>query len=166
MDLSKKPIIGIITIVSFLYIVLLLFSYLQAAALSAPPCSAGEPCPHKQQLDFLLSAIPLFISLAVLVGALTYYFMLGKIEGKEKSLRKNTDILLKFLNADEKKAVNKLIEGNGRVLQAEISRLPGMNKVKSHRVIQRLIDRGVIEKESFGKTNIVKFTKEIQEGLL
>jgi len=41
-----------------------------------------------------------------------------------------------------------------------------MGKVKSHRVVQRLIGRGVIERDKLGKTNIVRFTKEIKEGLL
>ena len=61
--------------------------------------------------------------------------------------------------------VNLLVESNGKVLQAEVTRLPGMSKVKSHRVVQKLIDRGVIEKESIGKTNVLKFSKEIKEGL-
>ncbi len=32
-------------------------------------------------------------------------------------------------------------------------------------VVQKLIERGVIEKETVGKTNILRFTKEIKEGL-
>ncbi len=129
-------------------------------------CGLEQPCPHEQQLNTLYTVIPLLVSLAVAVGAGIYYLMIGKVERKEKSLKKNTDILLRFLNPDEKKLVNALIENNGKVLQAEITRLPGMSKLKSHRVIQRLIDRGVIEKETLGKTNVVRFTKEIKEGLL
>jgi len=41
-----------------------------------------------------------------------------------------------------------------------------MSKLKSHRVVQKLVDKGVIESEKVGKTNVVKFTKGIKEGLL
>jgi uncharacterized membrane protein len=100
------------------------------------------------------------------VGAGGYYLMASRIESKNVSLKKNTEILLKFLNEDEKKLVNALIESKGKVLQAEITRLPGMTKLKSHRVVQKLLDKGVIEKEQVGKTNIIKFSKEIREGLI
>ncbi len=91
--------------------------------------------------------------------------MSTKVETKQESLAKNTEIILRFLNTDEKKLVNALIENSGKVLQAEITRLPEMSKVKSHRVVQKLIERGVIKKETVGKTNIIRFTKEIKEGL-
>lgn len=167
MDSTKKQIIGIIALVAFLYAVFTVNTLL--ANVSNPqfcPSAGTEACPHKQELDFLIAAIPLIASIAVIVGAATYYLMAGRIEGKEKTLKKNSEVLLRFLSADEKKLVNALIESHGKVLQAEISRLPGMSKLKSHRVIQRLIDRGVIEKDRIGKTNIVRFTKEIREGLV
>ena len=129
-------------------------------------CSlTNEECPHEQQLQFITKIMPLLVSAGIAIGAGTYYFMSGRIENKEKALHKNTELLLKFLNEDERKIVDKLIEGKGKIVQAEITRLPGMNKVKVHRTVQRLIDRNVIESERLGKTNQLKFNKEIMEGL-
>lgn len=167
MDSNKKLIVGLVALVAFLYVVFSV-SLLWANVSDQSVCVAAgtEECPHKQELDFLLSAIPVIACIAVIAGAGTYYLMAGKVESKEKSLKNNSEVLLKFLSQDESKLVNALIESNGKVLQAEITRLPGMTKLKSHRVIQRLIDRQVIEKDRVGKTNIVRFTKEIREGLL
>lgn len=163
--LNKKIILGIIIVVSFLGFIFSLMAYFNSVS-QGQQCSVTGECPHEEQVELLTVLIPILASIGVGIGAGTYYFMSSKIEEKEKSLKKNTDILLKFLNPDERKLVNQLIEGKGKVLQAEITRLPGMTKVKSHRVIQKLIDRGVIESEQLGKTRIVRFSKEIKEGLL
>jgi len=167
MNANKKLIIGLIIVVAFLYIVFTLDA-LYIGATDSSVCNAvgTDACPHQEQIDFLVGAIPVIVCIAVIVGAVTYYFMAGKVQTKENNLKKNTEVLLKFLSSDEKKLVNALIENNGKVLQAEVTRLPGMNKVKTHRVTQKLIERGVIEKSSLGKTNVVQFTKEIKEGLL
>jgi len=162
---DKRVIIGIIVIVSFIVLAFNIFPFLGLTG-HTEECSLLEGCPHEEELNFLEAALPIIISISLLIGAGVYYFMGQKVELKEKSARKSADIVTKFLNADEKKLVNLLVENNGKVLQAEVSRLPGMSKLKSHRVVQKLIDRGVIEKEKIGKTNIVKFSAEIREGLL
>ena len=166
MDQKKKLIIGMVIIVALFYVVFTVNSLMVGAAEGVCEVSETAHCHHQDQLDFLMGALPLIISIAVVAGAGIYYFMAGKIEKKVEIVKSNTEIILKFLNPDERKLVNLLMENKGKVLQAELTRLPGMSKVKSHRVIQKLIDRGVIEKETLGKTNIVRFTKEIQEGLL
>ncbi|MBI2598486.1 MAG: hypothetical protein HYW50_04790 [Candidatus Diapherotrites archaeon] len=161
---NKKLLIGFVIIVSFLYLV---FNVSKMAGVGVNPaqCDAIEGCPHEAQLNILLSSLPLLLSFALVVGAATYYFMAGKVESKEQSLKKNTEIILKFLSEDEKKLVNLLVENRGKILQSEATRLPEMNKVKSHRVVQKLLDKGVLEKEQVGKTNVLKFSKEIKEGL-
>jgi len=167
MDKNKKLVIGIVALVAFLYVVSNVSTLLiNTVDSDICPAAGTENCAHKQELDFLISVLPLIASIAVVIGALIYYLMSERMESKEKSLKNNTEILLRFLNEDEKKLVNALIESDGKVLQAEITRLPGMTKVKSHRIVQRLLDRGVIEKDQVGKTNIIRFTKEIKEGLL
>jgi uncharacterized membrane protein len=75
-------------------------------------------------------------------------------------------VLLGLLNKDERKAVERLVAGRGQALQAELTRLPEMNKVKSHRIIQRLRERGVLTIERHGKTNIIRLNDEMRDGLL
>lgn len=167
MNSNKKLIIGIIALVAFMFFVFQLIPFLGLTDIAeACPAHMTEECPHAQQLSFLETALPLLVTLGVIVGAGMYYLMGSKIESKEKSLKNNTDILLRFLNPDERKLMDLLIENNGKVLQAEVTRLPEMTKVKSHRIVRRLLDRGVIESERIGKTNVIKFSKEIKEGLI
>lgn len=169
MNSNKKSIIAIIATVAFMFFVfqLLPFFGLTEHEESCPWApDADAECPHQQQLAFLESALPLLITIGVIVGAGVYYLMSSRIESKQKSLKKNANILLKFLNHDERKLVDLLIENNGKILQAEVTRLPEMTKVKSHRIVQRLLDRNVIESEKIGKTNVIRFSKEIKEGLL
>lgn len=167
MNKNKKLVIAIIALVAFLYVVFSLNALLaNTTNVEFCPITATVECPHMQQLNFLIAALPLIVSIAVIAGAATYYLMAEKIETKQQTIKSNTAMLLKFLNPEERKLVNLLIENNGKALQAELTRLPGMGKLKSHRVVQKLIDRGVIEKETLGKTNIVRFSKEIREGLL
>ena len=167
MNSNKKIILGILILVSFIFIVS------HGVQLLFPPQQHTEDCvnelgicPYEKQAENLVQVIPLLISMAVLVGAGTYYLMSGKVETKQKALKNNIEVLLQFLDKDEQTLVNKLIEGKGQALQAEVSRLPGMTRLKSHRVILKLMDKGVIEKQELGKTNIIKFKKELKEGLI
>jgi len=165
MDKNKKIIIAIVILIAFLYIVFSIGDLVSHA--NSDTCSVVVGlCPHEEQLDFLVTAIPIMVSIAIIVGALIYYLMAERVETKQKGLVKNTEVLLKFLSSDERKLVNLLMENNGKILQAEVTRLPGMSKLKSHRVVQKLIDKEVIGKEKIGKTNIIRFTKEIKDGLL
>ncbi|MEM4756328.1 MAG: hypothetical protein QW594_04310 [Candidatus Woesearchaeota archaeon] len=45
----------------------------------------------------------------------------------------------------------------GKVQQIEITYLQGFTKVKAHRILEKLLQRGVITKETLGKVNLIKF---------
>jgi uncharacterized membrane protein len=164
-DLSnKKTIAGLIILVC---IVALIFYSPNIVSLTNPTvCTIDGVCQHEERVHLLTELIPVFISIGILIGVAVFFFMSSRLETKEKDLTKVTDTLVQFLNKDEKLVVQKLIENDGKVLQAEISRIEGLGKVKSHRIIQRLVDRGVIETEGFGKTNIIKLNKGIKDVLL
>ncbi len=170
MNPNLKIIAGIMLVAGFLSLVL--FSApLLGFELGPERCEVDAQgnvisCPHEKQVQDLQAVLPFIVSVALVVGAGTYYLMSSKLETKSVSLKKNTEILLKLLNADERKVIQALLENHGKALQSEITRLPEMSKVKSHRVIQKLIDRGVLQKEEYGKTNRIKFAPEIQEGLI
>jgi len=113
-----------------------------------------------------LKLAPFLIIVSIVAGAGTYAFMSERIEGKVLSLKRNTELILKFLNEDERKVVQKLIENNGKALQAEITRLDGMSKLRTHRAVRKLLSKNIVEIEKYGKTNVIKFSKEIKEGLI
>lgn len=108
------------------------------------------------------------ISLAAIgfaVGASTYYFMSNRVENTQIVARKSGEVLLRFLSDDEEAIVRSLIDKKGSMLQAEVSRLPRQNKVKTHRILKRLADKQIIVLEQYGKTNSVTLLPEIREAL-
>lgn len=76
------------------------------------------------------------------------------------------DIVLKFLNPSERKVVGALIRKRGEMMQAEISRMDGMNKLRTHRATKDLERKGIIVREGHGKTNRIILADDIKEVLL
>ena len=90
--------------------------------------------------------------------------------GKEP-IAYNTDksskiLFLKFLNYGENQVIKKLIENSGTILQSEISRMPNMGKVRTHRIITDLKKKEIITIEKYGKTNRINLTGEAKNILL
>jgi uncharacterized membrane protein len=72
----------------------------------------------------------------------------------EEALRKaRADAAIQVLTEDEKKIVEALIAVGGTMLQKEISWKTGYSRVKTHRVLVRLIGRGVVSAEKYYNTN-------------
>jgi len=164
-DLSNKRTIG--GLILLICIIAIVFYSPNIVELTNPTvCTIDGVCQHEERVHLLTELIPVFISIGIVIGVVVFFFMASRLEKKQKDLQKVTEALVQFLSKDEKLVVKKILEGDGKVLQAEVSRLEGLGKVKSHRVLQRLLDRGVIEKESFGKTNIIKLNKDIKEILI
>ncbi|MDD5147915.1 MAG: super-infection exclusion protein B [Candidatus ainarchaeum sp.] len=161
---SKKTIAGIIALICVIAII----AYLPPLIISANPdtCTVNGICQHEQRLNLLIDLVPVFILAGIVLGAVIFFFMSAKLDNKQKDIQKATETLVQFLNRDEKTVVRKILENNGRVFQSEISRIEGIGKLKSHRILQRLSDRKVIEIEKHGKTNIIKLAKNIQEFLI
>jgi hypothetical protein len=108
---------------------------------------------------------PLLAFIGVLVGSLVYYFMSDRIVHKSELMKQNTKIILNFLTSEEKKVVETLLENDGKVQQYELSHLPNLNKLKTHRILLNLEQKGVIHKEKLGKINKIVLNKELFEVL-
>lgn len=66
-----------------------------------------------------------------------------------------------FLNKEEKEIIKYLVEKKGETTQAEISRLPGLNRVKAYRSVQKMQQKKLIEVVSHGKVRKIKLRKDI-----
>ncbi len=66
--------------------------------------------------------------------------------------------VLKVLPKDERTIVKILLDNNNRIEQNYLVVMSGSSKVKISRVLQKLEQRGVIEKKSMGNTNLVVLT--------
>lgn len=161
---NRRAIAGAVILVCIISIVLYLPTILKE--LNPTTCVVNGVCQHEQRLELLNQLVPVFILSGVVIGAMVFFFMTTKLENKKKELENVTQALVQFLNKDEKAVVQKILENGGKVMQSEISRIEGVGKLKSHRILQRLSDRGVIEIEKHGKTNIVKLKKNIGEVLV
>ncbi|VVB75244.1 Uncharacterised protein [uncultured archaeon] len=161
---NKRTIAGAIVLICI--IALVIYSPTIIHYTNPSVCTVNGVCEHEQRLILLEDLIPLFILIGVAIGAVVFFFMSSRIEGTKQDMKKVTDALIQFLGKDEKQVVQKLLENHGKILQAEVSRIEGIGKLKSHRIIRRLADRGVIEIEGFGKTNIIKLAKGINEVLI
>jgi len=90
----------------------------------------------------------------------------GNPAAKEGAEKTDNSAVLKFFSASERRIIEKLIENNGTVLQAEISRMDGMNKLKTHRTIKDLERKGIITTEGFGKTNRILLVGDVRDILM
>ncbi len=164
-DLSnKRTIAGVIVLICLLGLIFYLPNILSET--TPDICIIDGVCQHEQRIDLLNQMVPVFILSGVVIGAVVFFFMTSKLEDKKKDIGKVTQTLIQFLNKDEKKIVEKILENNGKAFQSEISRIEGIGKLKSHRILLRLSDRNVIEIEKHGKTNIIKLKKNIKEVLV
>lgn len=109
--------------------------------------------------------LPFIALIGLLVGTVVYYVMSDKVIQQERSLKKNTKIILNFLTTQEKKVIETLMEKGGKVQQYELSHLPNLNKVKTHRILVNLEQKGVIHKEKLGKVNRIVLNKELYDVL-
>jgi len=108
---------------------------------------------------------PFIAFIGLLVGTIVYYIMSDKVIHQEQSLKKNTKIILNFLTGQERKVIETLLENDGKVQQYELSHLPNLNKVKTHRILFNLEQKGVIRKERLGKINKIVLNKELFDVL-
>jgi len=115
-------------------------------------------CPHVISHNFIW----LFIILAVIfVGSLIYYLLSLKISAKEGIINKNIEILHTILDSEEEKVLNKLGANKGEIEQSKISQM--FDKIKAHRVIKKLKQKGIIEISKSGKKNKIKLNKELKK---
>ncbi|MEM4638074.1 MAG: hypothetical protein QXK76_03590 [Candidatus Woesearchaeota archaeon] len=174
--MNKKIVIGVISI-SFILLIFSIILYAQKThelrkvdPLELESMSQSEiiqyiyekQSENKMPLYYL---IPIFAFFGLVVGATIYHIMSSDIEKKEKTIQKNNQIILKLLTGEERNVVNTLVEQGGKVRQYELSHLPNLNKVKTHRIILKLEQKGIIEKQRLGKINNIVLDKELYEFL-
>jgi hypothetical protein len=105
--------------------------------------------------------IPIFAFFGLVVGALTYFLLSNDLEKKEAALEYNGAVILQLLGQDERKAVERIVELGGSTHQVEITYLPGFTKVKAHRVVESLVAKAILEKETRGKMRLLKLHPEL-----
>lgn len=73
------------------------------------------------------------------------------------------NVTLSLLSADEKKIIELLAKSGGQMMQKDISYELKLNRVKTHRVLVGLIERGVITAEKHFNTNMITLADWLSE---
>ncbi|HZY46465.1 MAG TPA: hypothetical protein VFE96_01595 [Candidatus Bathyarchaeia archaeon] len=112
----------------------------------------------------------LFLStiLASVVGII-YFLVLPEIKnyygpGNGNS-RENTAMVLKTLKPEERSIVNVLDAHGGVYLQKYITKEAGLSRLKTHRIVAALSERGIVEVEKHDNTNQVRLVKWFHDGM-
>jgi uncharacterized membrane protein len=112
----------------------------------------------------------LFLStaLASMVGVI-YFLVLPEIKnyyhtsgnGKDN----NASLVLKTLKPDERSIVSVLDQHGGTYLQKHITKEAGLSRLKTHRVVAALSERGIVIVEKYANTNQVSLVKWFHDGM-
>jgi uncharacterized membrane protein len=63
------------------------------------------------------------------------------------------EVLLKTMTAEEQKVLNVLIAHEGKYLQKYVAKEAGFSRLKTHRIVARFAQRGIVTVKEFGNTN-------------
>ena len=66
------------------------------------------------------------------------------------------NIVMRVAKPDERAALEVLRDSGGFCLQKDITYKTGLSKLKTHRIVARLAERGIIEVRKVGKTNEIR----------
>lgn len=110
-------------------------------------------------LSTILASVTGIIYFLVLPEIKQYYTP-GNSNGKE-----NTAMVLKTLKPDERKVVSVLDAHGGAYLQKYITKESGLSRLKTHRLVATLSERGIVQVEKHGNTNQVTLAEWFYEGL-
>jgi uncharacterized membrane protein len=112
----------------------------------------------------------LFLStvLASVVGVI-YFLVLPEMKTyyspRNGNGRENTAMVLKTLKPEERSIVNVLDVHGGTYLQKYITKEAGISRLKTHRVVAALSERGIVQVEKYGNTNQVRLAKWFHDGM-
>lgn len=63
------------------------------------------------------------------------------------------DVIMRILKPEELRVINVIRDAGGMIRQSDITRHTNFSRLKVHRIIARLAERGIIRVERSGKTN-------------
>jgi len=78
------------------------------------------------------------------------------------------ELVARLIDPKEMAVIDRLIEKPKGIPQAEVVDMPGMTKLKAHRVVERLRQKGIVTVQKTGKTNLIKLdtrTRSLLSGL-
>lgn len=125
----------------------------------------GGFSPNLTILIPLSSLIFLFTVLASMVGVI-YFLVLPEMKNYTSGDGKDvTSTVLRTLRPEERKVVSVLDAHGGTYLQKYVTKEAGLSRLKTHRVVATLSERGIVVVEKRGNTNEVSLVKWFHDGM-
>ena len=158
MDNRLKIILGIVVVSIFIFLTtVLVFVY----ALSPNPQSIPSFLyPFMEYHIQFMVAMGIF---GILSGVLGYSLMKQTIEQQKKVVKTNTDIIFKFLAKEDREVLRLLLEKGGMTTQSEIAKANNMSRLRAHRAVRKLEERGIVHVERHGKINMIRLVDELRQ---
>ncbi len=75
----------------------------------------------------------------------------------------NCEVLLKTMTPEEQKVMSVLIAHNGKYLQKYVGKEAGLSRLKTHRIVARFAQRGIITVKEFGNTNEILISDWVRQ---
>jgi len=87
----------------------------------------------------------------------------GKVKDNESatavsSVSNNCDVLLKTMTPEEQKVLSVLVAHQGKYLQKYVGKEAGLSRLKTHRIVARFAQRGIVTVKEFGNTNEIQLS--------
>jgi hypothetical protein len=113
-----------------------------------------------------LSSLLLLSTVLVSMVGVIYFLVLPEMKNYVTGDGKDTiSVVLRTLKPEERKVVNVLYAHGGTYLQKFITKETGLSKLKTHRVVAALSERGIVHVEKRRNTNEVSLVKWFQDGM-
>jgi len=157
MDIRREIVLGLIVVSVFIFLItVLVFVYALA--------SGGERVPEILQ-PFLKYHIQFMVVMGLFgvgSGLIVYSILNATLEKQKRIVQTNLGIIMKFLSPEEREVVRLMGDKEGMTTQSEMAKLPGMTRLKAHRIVKKLEYRGIVHVEKYGKINIVRLVEELK----
>jgi len=127
----------------------------------------GGFSPNLTILIPLSSLLFLFTLLASVVGII-YFLVLPEMKNYVSGTgggKEGVSVVLRTLKPEERKVVGVLDVHGGSYLQKYITKEAGLSRLKTHRVVAALSERGIVLVEHRGNTNEVTLAKWFHDGM-
>ncbi len=76
------------------------------------------------------------------------------------------EVLLKTMTPEEQKVLNVLISHQGKYLQKYVVKEAGLSRLKTHRIVARFAQRGIVTLKEFGNTNEIILSDFIKDSTI
>ena len=122
--------------------------------------------PSNLPFGLLLSSLLFLCTVLVCVVGVIYFLVLPEMKNYVSGNGKEVaSVVLRSLKPEERIVVEVLDAHGGTYLQKYVTRESGLSRLKTHRVVAALSERGIVHVEKYENTNEVTLVEWFREGI-